>query len=396
MIEFIIKSSVCLVVLLGFYYLLLSNIKSFVFNRYYLLFSLFFTVILPFIHFQIGIIVPGFSGIPGISSESPGFISEQINPGKSLQFLTIRNIFISSYGIVSFILLLRFVFNIYKIIRLTRTNLKVFGKNVQLVLLEDRVLPYSFFGYIFLNRGDFENNCIEQELIMHERTHCIQYHSVDILLAELIKIILWINPMIWFFRKAIQLNHEYLADNTVLSSCHSIGYQQILLNYVFRNNSTYLASNFDYSFTKKRLMMMKKNKRSRTVFLRKIAVIPLFLILAIPLAFSQEKQVNPPKAKANSQKSAEKGKVNKTNTPLSFEDEQKAGEKDIKAAKEEKRILLQHEQKLADEQKAIQEKKQKLADEQKSMAEEQKAIGEKKQKVADEQKASAEEEKLKK
>jgi hypothetical protein len=158
----------------------------------------------------------------------------------------------------------------------------------KIVLIEEKTLPYSIFKYIFVNRSDYENGKIVKELIIHEQTHCLQYHSIDVILIELIKIILWFNPLLWLFRKAIQLNHEFLADNKVLSNHDLNSYQNTLLNLVFRNNSTYLASNFNYSLTKKRLIMMTKNNSFHSAIYAKIAAIGIFLILGITLTFAQE------------------------------------------------------------------------------------------------------------
>jgi hypothetical protein len=189
---------------------------------------------------------------------------------------------------ISTILLIRFTLNIYKIIRLIGKSTILNSFKTQIVLVEHKTLPYSFLRYIFVNRSDYENGKIEKQLIIHEQTHCFQNHSVDIIIIELVKIVLWFNPLLWLFRKAIQLNHEFLADNKVLSIVDLREYQNTLINLVFRNNSTYLASNFDYSLTKKRLIMMTKNDPlKKTVFL-KIAAIPLFLILGVTLTFSQE------------------------------------------------------------------------------------------------------------
>jgi hypothetical protein len=143
--------------------------------------------------------------------------------------------------------------------------------------VEKTALPYSFWRTIFVNRSDYENGKIENELIIHEQAHCMQYHSIDIIAIELVKIMLWFNPFVWFFRKAIQLNHEYLADNKVLSDHEFYDYQNTLVNLVFRNNSTYLASNFNYSLTKKRLIMMTKNRTKSVAY--KIAMVPVLAAL---------------------------------------------------------------------------------------------------------------------
>jgi bla regulator protein BlaR1 len=142
---------------------------------------------------------------------------------------------------------------------LINTSSKDLNSFPRIVLSQKKILPYSFFQYIIVNKTEYEKGQIDYELIIHEQAHCQQYHSIDILFIEIIKIIFWFNPIIWILKKEMQLNHEYLADTKVLQTKSLKSYQDILLNLVFRNNSTYLASNFNYSLTKKRLIMMTKN-----------------------------------------------------------------------------------------------------------------------------------------
>ena len=286
MITFVIKSTMCLIILYGFYHLFLCKIKVFNFNRYYLLVSLLFALIVPFIIIPLTLNLPFSINLFSVSAPSAfpknsnDLIDDKIN------LFTFKNILVTIYFVVSFILLLRFVLNIYKITRKIRKNIKIYNLKTQIVLINDETLPYSFFRYIFVNRENFQNGKIENELIIHEQTHCLQNHSIDILIIEFVNIVLWFNPFIWLFRKAIQLNHEFLADDKVLSTHELNGYQNTLLNIVFRNNSTYLASNFNYSLTKKRLIMMQKSC-SKSKKIRIVFTIPLFLFLGLVIANAQ-------------------------------------------------------------------------------------------------------------
>lgn len=223
----------------------------------------------------------GVSSITGIISKGFEVIKEPI------QYLTVSETLIIIYCIITSILILRFVLNVLRILKIVRTSPKINNFKTQIVLIEKKASPYSFFRYIFVNRSDYEQGKIEEELIIHEQTHCLQYHSVDILIIEFVKIILWFNPILWFFRKAIQLNHEFLADNKVLMNNNLNDYQNTLVNFVFRNNSTYLASNFNYSSTKKRLIMMSKNNSASRIKIIKLATVSLFVMLGISLTFSQ-------------------------------------------------------------------------------------------------------------
>lgn len=299
MIMFIIKSAICLTILYVFYRLFLWKIKVFNFNRFYLLFSLLFAFTIPLITIQIKLNSPANSQINGISNVTGELIKGFEVIKEPAQYLTFSETLIILYCIITSILLLRFVLNILKIIKVVRTSPKIRNNNTQIVLIEKKTLPYSFFRYIFVNRSDYEHLKIEKELIIHEQTHCLQYHSVDILIIELVKIILWFNPVLWLFRKAIQLNHEFLADNKVLLHHNLNDYQNTLVNLAFRNNSTYLASNFNYSLTKKRLIMMTKSNPSRSSNIIKLVTVPLFVLLGISFTFSQV--IKQPDKEANNQ-----------------------------------------------------------------------------------------------
>jgi hypothetical protein len=218
----------------------------------------------------------------GHAIQGQEIIANVTSPQVSLNIFTVLLIIVSS------VLLLRFAINMYRIIRKVIKCKKVEYNNTTLILVKEKTLPYSFFRFIFVNQSDFENGEIKKELLLHEEAHCLQYHSADIILLELINVFFWFNPAIWLFRKAITLNHEYCADNKVLANNESFNYHQILMNLVMQTNTYGLVSNFKYSLIKNRLIMMTKSRPSHNAFLRKIAAIPLFLILAIILTFCQK------------------------------------------------------------------------------------------------------------
>jgi hypothetical protein len=169
------------------------------------------------------------------------------------------------------------------LIRLQISKVKspsVLLEGYKIVLINELVLPYSFFSAVFVNGHEFKKGQIPGELFSHEFAHIVQRHTLDIIFVELLKVFFWFNPIFIYYKKAIMLNHEYLADEVVTKSLSNLSsYKDILLNIVFRNHNTYLASSFNYSFTKKRLLMMTKKNYSKKAILKKIAVIPLFLVM---------------------------------------------------------------------------------------------------------------------
>src|SRR5690606_26392103 len=116
-----------------------------------------------------------------------------------------------------------------------------------------------------------ENRKIENELFAHELVHVNQKHTLDILFAEFLIMVMWFNPLLYFYKKAIQLNHEFLADEKVIDAYQDVvSYQQMLLSRSSATPVLQLASNLNFGLTKKRLLMMTKNTSPAGATIRKI------------------------------------------------------------------------------------------------------------------------------
>lgn len=295
MITYIIKSTISLVLLYGFYHFFLRQYKMLIFNRIFLISSLAFSLVIPFI------IIPvkaGFtinSSINAFTVTTNQIIQKGGNTVSLTPHLTVESILGSVFLVISGALLLRFVLNITNLIGKIIKSKRIENQFTTIVLVEENIIPYSFFRYIFVNSKSYEEGKIEKEILLHEEAHCLHYHSIDILILEIINVFFWFNPVIWLFRKAIQLNHEYYADNSVLSNSDSADYQQFLINLVIQNNTSYLASNFKYSQIKNRLEMMTNNKPLHLLNLRKFSAAIIFLVVGILVSFGQ-KTVGPKKS----------------------------------------------------------------------------------------------------
>ncbi len=285
--DFLIKSTISLFVLLAVYHLVLEKEKMHVFNRFYLLFSLIFSFVIPFITIEI---------IEKITKPILQNSTIQVNQ-ESIAFVEETNylpiILWSIYGIITSLLSIRFIRNLLKIISKINSNKKIDYKNAKLVLLKEKVLPHTFLNYIFISEIDYNNQKIEAELFSHELTHVTQKHTFDVLFIEILKTVFWVNPIFIFYKKAIQLNHEFLADEKVVNSYNNIPfYQNLLLSKANENQPFYLASNLNYSLTKKRLIMMTKTTSQTKAILKKIAIIPFIFGLVYFLCFETVAQEN--------------------------------------------------------------------------------------------------------
>ena len=270
MTDFLIKSTIALCVLLGAYYLFLEKEKFHQFNRFFLLASLVISFVIPFITIEI---IQQISTVANNSEVIPEQITAKIVVEKTSIYIIIGWFL---YGVATTALLFRFVNNLHKIIKKAKTGTKIKYQNATLILLKEQTLPYTFLNFIFINEEEYESNKIEAELFTHELIHVNQKHSLDVLLIEVIKTIFWFNPVFIFYKRAMQLNHEFLADEKVVKSYNNVSfYQNLLLSKANQNPIYYLASNLNYSVTKKRLIMMTTTTSTSRGFLKKSILLPL-------------------------------------------------------------------------------------------------------------------------
>ena len=299
--DFLIKSTITSFVLLAVYYLFLEKEKMHVFNRFYLLFSLVFSMVIPFITIEV---------IQEIAQPiiNPGNI--QISQGSALLLEETNYLAIglwSLYAAVTLVLAVRFISNIIKISSKMKSYSPIDYKNAKLILVSEKTLPHTFLNTIFINETEYNNREIEAELYTHELTHVTQKHTLDILFIEILKTIFWFNPIFIFYKKAIQLNHEFLADEKVVTSYNNVPfYQSLLLSKANENQTFYLASNLNYLITKKRLLMMTKTTSKTKSMLTKIALIPLFSSLILLLCIEMVAQGNSQKGESTISKDKKK------------------------------------------------------------------------------------------
>ena len=181
-------------------------------------------------------------------------------------------------------LLLRFLVQLSSILLLARRSAVALIRNVRVHLLSKPAGPFSFFRLVFLHPDSHSEKEID-EILTHECTHVNQWHSIDVIICELVCIICWVNPFVWLLKREVRHNLEYLADDTVLESGYdSRSYQYHLLGLAHTNRSaTSLSNNFNMLHLKNRISMMNK-KRSRSIgktkYLIFIPVVGVLLILS--------------------------------------------------------------------------------------------------------------------
>lgn len=295
----LLKMILCSGALLGLYYLFLAKERTFIFNRFYLLSALLFSLCIPFATIETKQIPHGNQETVFIEETGQPILETQIIDQK--ESFDFTNFLVIAYFIITGILVLKMMYSVLKIKRLKGRNLMY--QNRKIVLLEKDLAPFSFWNTIYLSENYFKDSKIDDTIFLHEEIHIKQKHSADILFVEIIKAVFWFNPFVYFYKKAMVNNHEFIADESVISQNKNVKkYREMILQEILKQQNLPLIHQFNFNNTKKRFTMMT-SKNSKFAKAKKYLAIPAFAVLAIVFA-----------EKTYAKENAEKFSINKDNT----------------------------------------------------------------------------------
>jgi hypothetical protein len=277
LIIYLLKANVIISIFFVFYWFVLKNDRSFWQNRFYLLFSLLLSLFLP--------LLPkiSFSNLRGVQRQitranplnslyttfdDAHTVNTQVNAHIStihtavkhgFIFPSLTQILVSVYLLISLVLVIRLAVKLFKLGILIKKTDKQLTAGIYHCAF-DGTAPFSFFKYLVINKQLFNKDELQQ-IIAHEKVHIQQWHSLDILFAELAHAILWINPLMVYLKRCIKLNHEYIADSEVINSgVDKKAYQLSILHRSFKLQAHQLTNLYGSSKIKTRIKMMNLKK----------------------------------------------------------------------------------------------------------------------------------------
>jgi len=283
--EYILKASGILVMFYLTYHLLLKKETFFVANRHFLLSGLLVAFILPLLTITkyidaTPVIYEAYSGIPITSTG-----------GSTTTTFSWTEILSGVYLIGLFILMMKFIIQLLSLRSMIRGQSAKKANGFLYVETSGEVAPFSFFNYIFYNPDHYSPEEL-RAILEHERAHCSQWHSLDVLLAHILTIVLWINPFGWLYKKNIKQNLEFLADASAAKGAASLkSYQYTLLRVSGVPLATQITNTFYNSLIKKRIVMLHKSKSNKRNLFKYILVLPLLFLFV--LAFNIETKARP-------------------------------------------------------------------------------------------------------
>ena len=170
------------------------------------------------------------------------------------------------------------------------------GGDVKLRVHTGKEKPFSWFGWVVVSQDDLNDGA--REIIIHETAHVRAGHSWDILLADIVTIMQWFNPLAWIMKNSLKDIHEFEADEAVIESgVNAKQYQLLIIKKAVGARLYSIANSFNHSLTKKRITMMCKEKSKKWRCAKALYIVPVAAIAA--LAFSTVEASNTLNSKGN-------------------------------------------------------------------------------------------------
>ncbi|NHN25175.1 hypothetical protein FIA58_005725 [Flavobacterium jejuense] len=298
------------------YYIFLRKETFFQSNRWFLLLGIMSAFVFPLISFTTIIWIEPEPIIQSSVTYSPirNFESQPIEEPFNWNILLF-----TCYTIVSLFFLTKLTVEIASFFKIIKNGKKSKSDNIVLVETNESQNPFSFFNYLVFNQSHFSEEELNMILI-HEKIHIQQKHSIDVLIGKLLCLLFWINPIVWFYRKAILENLEYIADNqTALLTNNLYVYQKTLLKAVVCNHQLTITNQFYQSLIKKRIVMLNQNQSNRKKLWKYSLIIPFLVAFVLlfqieTIAQVKEKEDNTTQNTITSSSTKIESKIDKNST----------------------------------------------------------------------------------
>ena len=262
------------------------------FNRCCLLFTLIASLVLPLVHISTSHPTAVNQAVMASADYITTLPTIVITPENKAPLLTWNDVLAGIYWIGLCIMLTYLVLQLVQTYLLIKGGLRhtdKFGNTV--ILKEDVKSPFSIFRYIVMSVKDYEDQ--RHNILTHEQEHIRMYHSYDLLLLQVVKVLQWFNPFVWFLENDLKALHEYQADEAVINQgIDAKQYQQLLVVKAVGNRLQPFANNLRRGSLKKRIIMMYQKKSNRWMMLKALFIIPVTCFAIYAFATPESKVVD--------------------------------------------------------------------------------------------------------
>ena len=273
-VTYLIKFSLALTFIYGFYALLLKRLTFYNWNRLYLLCYPLACFVIPFINLDSWLNKSGgdnravFKAIPPFN---------EIIPDNAGGFFNEMTLIIVAAG--SFIALCKLLIQYVSLRRINKNAVLLHRSGNIRIYSADAGGSFTMGNNIYLDTTIHHSPDEIEKVLQHEMIHVKQKHWIDILIGEMLCVANWFNPFVWMLRNSIRQNLEYIADRQVIEKGYDIKEYQYLLLKISNMQHVGIAAHFSFSGLKNRIYMINKIKSARVHLSKFILIFPLMLLL---------------------------------------------------------------------------------------------------------------------
>ena len=307
MIPYILYASLILTAFLIFYKLLLQKETFFHLNRLVLLTCMMLAFILPLLRIPqqlsfrkapaaVNITIPETTvykdNTTRLAAQKIPTIVEPVQKNRIINFEKVMQWLMYLYWFGVAIFGLNFLMQVAVLLYRTYSRPVIKDGKFRIVEITGDKAPCSFGNNIFINPEKYDWETYNQ-ILLHEKIHIQQRHTLDLLLAEIVLVFQWFNPFAWLWRKELESNLEFYTDNKLLlhDAVDKESYQLSLLKVAAPHFPLSLTTNYNQSLLKKRLLMMNSKKSNVHTIWKYFFLLPLMVLFVClfnePLAKSQ-------------------------------------------------------------------------------------------------------------
>lgn len=294
---FLLKSSLCSAFLFIYYLAALKNKKMNGFNRWYLLGSVVFSLIIPLLDINVvQINAESARSFPILNIMREGSLEDNVidTTSRSIDWSLLA---MCTYALVSLCLLTALAGRVIWIYRMRNRNETIRMNGYMLVNTSLSSAPFSF-GNILFWKDDITLESEEgKKVLMHELAHIRQHHTADKVFMQVLLAAFWLNPTLWLIRKELWLQHEFIADDCAIQEGDTESFATMLLHAHPVSQSS-VANSFFHSPIKRRLMMISKSKQITHAHMRRFLAVPMLCLTVFMFSFTvKEHTANTVRAK---------------------------------------------------------------------------------------------------
>lgn len=275
------------------YYLILRRLTFYTLNRIFLVGGILFSTIYPFIDLT-DFFQRQQQLTPGVGAFVPGIDVKELIGKPYIMDYWQAGVLLFYVGAAC--MAARLCIQFISLYRIHRNSSPGAVNNLPVRILKGQISPFSFWQTVYINPELHAENELDT-ILAHEQVHVKEWHTLDIILAEVSAVFYWFNPGVWLMKRAIKENIEFITDARIVKrGIDKKSYQYSLLGIGNLENKVSLVNNFNLSDLKKRIKMMNAKRSSPKKLLLYAFILPVLLITTLAFTINKkamEKHLDP-------------------------------------------------------------------------------------------------------